>query len=98
MVQSNGFPTAQDYAMAVASQSACNLSGIVFEFAEVMERICNETHAEGRGTAWKNTHPICRLYAEQILHLTQGCDWRDAWRVCTERAHAGQAHDAVRTA
>ncbi len=96
MTQPNAFPTAQDYTMAIHSQSACNLSGIVFEFAQIMERICAQAHAEGHGTAWKNTHPICRLYAEQILHLAQGTEWRDAWHACTERANTEQPRDAVR--
>ena len=64
--------TAKDYQFALYSQSACNLSGIVFEFARVMQKICDQSNEDGHGTDWKNTHPICRLYAEQIMHLACG--------------------------
>ena len=60
--------TDHDWRMAWDSQSACNLSGIVFQFARTMQRICDE---EPRlDTAGKAAHPICRLYAEQIMFLT----------------------------
>jgi hypothetical protein len=62
--------TPNDYADAIHAQSACNLSGIVFSFARVMQRICNEANAGGHGTDWKNNHAISRLYAEQIAHLS----------------------------
>jgi hypothetical protein len=60
--------TPNDYQMALDSQSACNLSGIVFSFAKVMQRICNDNH----DTEARNTHPICQLYAEQIRFLSHG--------------------------
>ena len=64
--------TKQDYKDALLVQDACNLSGVVFAFAQTMQRICDEAHAQGQGTAWRNNHPICRLFAEQILYLTGG--------------------------
>ena len=76
------FLTSNDYSKALDSQSACNLSGIVFEFARVMKKICNEAARDDHGTEWKNNHPICRLYAEQIAHLTCGCDWNEAYNRC----------------
>lgn len=74
--------TERDYQNAVCSQNACNLSGIVFEFARVMQKICNEAQREGHGTKWRNNHPIARLYAEQITHLTGGRDWKEAFVAC----------------
>lgn len=79
-------PDAGDYEMAIFSQSACNLSGIVFEFARVMEKICEESNRDGHGTEWKNTHEIARLYSEQIRHLTDKRDWTEAYRICQEKA------------
>jgi hypothetical protein len=73
--------TARDYADAISVQDACNLSGVVFSFARVMQRICNSTH----GTSERNQHAIARLYAEQIYHLTRGYDhatYADAYGVC----------------
>jgi len=80
--------TKHDYTMALASQSACNLSGIVFEFAKAMERICAEARQKGHGTDWRNNHPIARLYAEQIAHLTSGRDWSEAYKTCEEGSKA----------
>jgi hypothetical protein len=75
-----------DYKKAIFSQTACNLSGIVFEFARVMQKICDEAGREGHGTDWKNTHPICVLYAEQILHLSGGSKkYFEAHKFCEER-------------
>jgi len=75
------------YKDAVLSQSACNLSGIVFSFARIMEDICKEAQENGHGTKWKNEHPICRLFAEQILHLTSGKDYNEACAECEEGAN-----------
>jgi len=78
--------TKNDYQKALDSQTACNLSGIVFSFAEIMKRICNEDRNLNEGTEWRNKHPICRLFAEQIIHLT-GNDtdsWFAAFKKCTE--------------
>lgn len=74
--------SANDYDNAILSQSACNLSGLVHSFARVMPKICNEAREKGKGTEWINLHPICRLYAEQISHLTYRTDWNDAHNFC----------------
>lgn len=85
--------TPDDYGRAIDSQSACNLSGIVFSFALVMQRICNESNAGGHGTEWKNHHPISRLYAEQIAYLsgagtpTRGENhYHKAYDICMEKS------------
>lgn len=61
--------TPRDYEMALLGQSACNLSGLVLGFAEVMPRISAEVRSAGGGSAEVAAHPICRLYAEQIAYL-----------------------------
>ena len=76
----------EDYQNAIDSQNACNLSGIVFEFAKAMQKICNEASKNGHGTEWKNTHPIARLYAEQISFLTGKKDWMEAMNECEKNA------------
>jgi hypothetical protein len=70
----------QYYQEALDSQSACNLSGIVFSFARAMEAICDEARANSEGTEWKNHHAICKLFAEQISHLTLDKDYVEAVR------------------
>jgi hypothetical protein len=76
--------TKADFQAALNSQSACNLSGIVFAFAEIMQRICDEANEKGHGTDWKNNHPICRLFAEQISHLSAGTSYFAANDACEQ--------------
>ena len=82
--------TTQDSQQAIDSQCACNLSGIVLSFARIMERINEDTRELGGHV--RNTHPICRLFAEQICHLSGGgsCgDWENymkAHDICEEMA------------
>lgn len=85
--------TPHDYQLAIHSQSACNLSGIVHSFSEVISRIWNEARALGEGTDFVNRHPISRLFAEQIAHLSGAGspvggsnDWSKAHEVCEAEA------------
>ena len=75
----------RDYDEALLSQGACNLSGIVHSLSRVMDKIWKEARELGKGTDWVNNHPICRLYAEQISHLSRGRDWTDAYEYCDKR-------------
>ena len=77
--------TRNDYQKALDSQSACNLSGIVHSLSEVISRIWEEAQEKGKGTDWVNSHPICRLYAEQIYHLTSGTTWENAYSQCSRK-------------
>lgn len=52
---------------ALDVQSACNLSGVVRSFAEIVHAMRME---HGMDTPTCNTHPVCILFAEQIAHLT----------------------------
>jgi hypothetical protein len=82
------FPTADDYQWALDAQSACNLSGIVHTLSRIVAKIWNEANATGKGTHYANTHPIVRLFAEQIYHLAtkDGLSYPDAHHICTERS------------
>lgn len=92
---------AHAYEMALFSQSACNLSGIAHSLADFTEAIWNEARANGRGTDYVNTHPICRLFAEQIIFLSGGVaahntdTWQDAHALCKYRVMVapGGAHE-----
>lgn len=76
----------EDYKDAIFVQSACNLSGLVHGFSRVMSRINAEARTLGKGTDWINNHPICRLYAEQVYHLTRNTAYHTAYDECEERA------------
>lgn len=83
--------TAKDYDMTMATQNACNLSGIVKFHAGVVERIWAEANVRKQGTDWVNQHPINRLMAEQIAHLanagtTTNTNYSFAYGYCLERS------------
>ena len=59
---------------ALDVQDACNLSGVVFSFAKVMQVICDEAHRLGKGTDWKNRHPIVILFLDKLADLAGCCD------------------------
>ena len=62
--------TAEDYRLALASQTAVNASGLVRSLAEVMPKIRETLAADGvRDTGQVNTHPIAALYVAQLCHL-----------------------------
>lgn len=52
---------------ALAVQSACNLSGVARSFAEITSAMRTEHRMD---TPTCNAHPVSRLFAEQIAHLT----------------------------
>ena len=57
-------------AEVLALQDGCNLSGIVFTWANTMHLICELDHRQHQGTEWKNTHPINMLFAAKVAQLT----------------------------
>jgi hypothetical protein len=63
--------TARDYKDAILVQDACNLSGVLYAWARVMDKICDATR--NQGTDAKNTHPINVLFASKVASLT-GCE------------------------
>jgi phosphate/sulfate permease len=70
---------------AMDVQGACNLSGVVFSFAEVMRAICNGL--PNAGTHARNTHPIVTLFLLKLCELN-GCgttlheSYERAWTEC----------------
>ena len=58
--------SANDYQRAIDVQDACNLSGVVHSFADVMSKLCTE----GLNTDARNRHPIAVLYSSKIASLT----------------------------
>jgi len=77
----------EDYAAALMVQDACNLSGVVHTFSGIISKIWDEANARKEGTDWVNHHPICRLFAEQIAHLTGvGGPYFEAYAVCEKKS------------
>ena len=53
---------------ALRVQDACNLSGVAHGFARTMSAL-NDIEGLG-GTDARNNHPIARVWADKIAHLT----------------------------
>jgi hypothetical protein len=92
------FLTVRDYQDAIDVQSAVNLSGVVFSFARVMQKICDEGQRLGKGTQWRNHHPIAVLYAYEISWLTNQAEgssevWQQAYDAAEEFVASWQAPD-----
>lgn len=72
-----------DWDGTVMVLDASNLSGVVYEFKSVMDKICSEAFENHKGIEWKNHHPIALMYAEKINQLTGNSsleNWSDAYR------------------
>jgi hypothetical protein len=71
---------------ALECQDACNLSGVLASFKEIVhEVIWPEARRLGKGTEWVNTHPICTLFLSKLCSLNHGyfeCDYLHASDAC----------------
>lgn len=80
------------YQNALDSQTACNLLAVVNRFATDLKSIREMVAANNGGTDEINQHPVCRLYAEQIAHLsgagmcTNSGSYKEAYNLCQELA------------
>jgi hypothetical protein len=75
----------REYEMALLSQGACNLSGLVHSLSQAMGLIWEEATEQGQGTDYVNNHPIVRLYVEQMSFLCRA-DYSASYRTCLERS------------
>ncbi len=76
-------PTLADLAReAIEVQNACNLSGVVRTYGEVLSAL--RDLPECTGTSWINSHPIAVAFADKISDLVYSPDHLD---------HAAWAHD-----
>lgn len=54
--------------IAYEIQDACNLSGVLWTFAQVLGEL--KQQPEYRGSDWVHNHPITRAFADKIASLT----------------------------
>jgi hypothetical protein len=59
----------QDYQQAIDAQNAINASGLIFSLGRVMEKINKEATERNQGGTFRNSHPILRMYLEQLTFL-----------------------------
>lgn len=57
--------------LALQVQDACNLSGVVRSFDQVMTAVWDEARRSEKGTDWVNTHPIALLFVSKICDLSR---------------------------
>jgi hypothetical protein len=79
---------------ALECQDACNLSGVLASFKEIVhEVIWPEARRLGKGTEWVNTHPIVTLFLSKLWSLNRGYyeyDYPRASETC-ERLARGES-------
>lgn len=52
---------------ALSVQDACNLSGVVHRFSEILSEMCKL----GWDTPKRNTHPVCQIWVDKLAALTR---------------------------
>lgn len=68
--------------LAIDSQSACNTQALVKSLDRIFDTLKHET----KGTTQLNSHPIVRLFAEQIMFLASKTDYMTAHNECERLA------------
>lgn len=86
----------EHYKDALASQNACNASGLIHSLSKAVSDVWEEVRANHGGSEDVARHPIVRLYLEQITSLgglsidhTSGLGYFSAVAICEERAEVG---------
>ena len=74
------------YQQAVDSQTACNLSGLMYSLPKIADQVWEEIRARKSSTTKFNEHPVIRLFAEQIAWLGTHGDYSKAAQECEEKA------------
>jgi len=65
---------------ALDCQDACNLSGVLASFKEIVhEVIWPEARRLGKGTEFVNTHPIVVLFLSKLVDLNGNQDFSQAY-------------------
>jgi len=86
---------------ALDCQDACNLSGVLASFKEIVHEVLwPEARRLGKGTEWINQHPICTLFLSKLGSLNRGyfeCDYPRASDAC-ERLARGETVESVEAA
>jgi len=82
-------PTDNPYQNALDVQDACNLSGVVLQFAIDMQTIWD--NEPGLSTEDRNTHPVVMMYVDKLASLTHrdlvgATGYHYAKRMCEQQA------------
>ncbi len=88
------YTLAQAAQAAIDVQDACNLSGVVHSFKDIVTSLRNDTgihYGHSMGTRELNTHPIVQLFASKVSDLAGlGAGdyqvWQAAYTACQKLA------------
>jgi hypothetical protein len=84
----------KDYQTALDIQNACNLSGVIRSWNEIIPRIWEDIRADNGGTAAFNSHPINVLFSSKVESLTQSDDFQRFSIACGVAEARSQSIDA----
>lgn len=74
-----------------------NAGALVKSLAKLVDGMWDEARAVGQGADYVNSHPIMRLFMEQLSYLTSGRDYYQASTLCQEivdgKRQPGDFHD-----
>ena len=62
---------------AILAQDACNLSGIVYSFASILDALSAEATRIGAGTLWVNSHPVSKLFCYKLADISKADSFED---------------------
>jgi hypothetical protein len=68
-------------------QDACNLSGLVHDFPNMINAVWEEARRQEKGTDWVNTHPIVIMMVSKLGDLSR-------YTYGDEQTNFGKAYDA----
>ena len=76
------------YQQALDSQTACNLSELIYSLPKIADEVWEEIRAGKSSTTKFSEHPVIRLISEQIAFLGMQSDYSKAAQECEEKAKA----------
>lgn len=84
--------------VVIDCQNACNLSGLVHDFPNIVRAVREESDRLCKGTVWINTHPIVVMMVSKLADLSrysygdEQTNFGKAYDAC-KRIAAGENHD-----
>lgn len=75
------------YQTALNVQDACNMSGVLFSFAECMKTINEEMRKQGEGEDYRRQHPVVIMFLSKLNSMAESFDsFSSAYDACKEKA------------
>lgn len=76
------------YHDALGCQDACNLSGVLYSFSRHMDTLCDVSNKLGKGTDFRNEHPITIYFSSKLASLSRSDsfhEFHEASKIMHER-------------